>query len=300
MRHRPPEGVEESGVIVRTPRNFDELWQTLATGVPPVRLLAGGTVVLPDLAAAIDRSGTLVRLAALPLSGIAERNGHMEIGAMTTLRELATDALVAERLPGLSDITGGFATYSLRYLATVGGNLGLADADGTLAPALLSLDAQIVLARTTGQRTVDLDDYFEGPRTPDEVIVAIRVPHVPRTGLAYVHQSRRKALELPLAGVAARVSLAPDGTCVAACGIGLSSLGPRPLRAGSAEAVLVGSAPDDALIRQTAEAAAACAEPRTDWRASADYRRHLARVLAERAIRRALERARTLDGREAA
>jgi carbon-monoxide dehydrogenase medium subunit len=284
---------KEEPLIVRDPKTLAELFGILASDEQPVRLLAGGTVVLPDLFEAVDRSGTLASLSALPLKDIAElADGGLELGAMVTIRQIETDPRIRSRLSELADVAKSFGTLSLRHLATLGGNLAIADPEGTLAPLLLSLGTRTVLATSTGERTLELDEYFASPARADSVLLRVVVPTTGSAGSAYVQMTRRKALDPPLAGVAVTVALDPAGERCVSCGIGLSALSPRPSRARSAEALVVGAVPNDALIDQVAEEVARSAEPSSDWRATADYRRHLARVLTQRAFRAALERAR--------
>jgi carbon-monoxide dehydrogenase medium subunit len=146
-----------------------------------------------------------------------------------------------------------------------------------------------------GERSIPIADFFTGPFTTalagDEILTEIRVPAPPaRSGGAYL-KLERKVGDFATAAVAVQVTLGADGTCERV-GIGLTNVGPVPLRAERAEAVLRGRRPDDQAVREAARLAAEAAQPVADLRGSAEYKKDLVRVLTGRALARAVERAR--------
>jgi carbon-monoxide dehydrogenase medium subunit len=161
---------------------------------------------------------------------------------------------------------------------------------------MLALDAEIVAVSTRGTRRIPVSELFTGPLTTTlaagEILTEIHIPRPPaRAGGAYL-KLERKVGDFATAGVAVQLMLSETGTC-AQVGIGLTNVGATPIKARGAEAVLRGRRPDDAAIREAAQAAAAASDPAADLRGSVEYKRDLVRVLTTRALRRALERATT-------
>ena len=181
----------------------------------------------------------------------------------------------------------------VRNLATMGGNLAHGDPGNDHPATMLALGAEIVAKGPHGERRIPLVNFFRGLFTTaldaDEILTEIRVPTPPAgSGGAYL-KMERKVGDFATAGVAAFVVLA-NGVCQRA-GIGLTNVGPTPIKATGAEEFLQGKRLDEDTIRQAARLAAAAAQPRADLRGSVEYKRDLVRVLTIRALHRALERA---------
>lgn len=262
---------------------------------PDVRLLAGGTDVLVDLKSARYAVGHLVALGAVKsLRGIAQRDGGLRIGALTTITELDRSPLIAGAYAALRDATSQMATPQVRNAATVGGNVAGAVPCADLPPVLIALNATGLLWSGTGERTVAVADLIIGPRRTilrgDELLAAIEVPAPPaRFGAAYARFGLREANAIAVAGVAAAVALNDDGT-VASARIALCAVAPVPKLVKSAAAALFGRVLDEAACVQAAAAASAEAEPISDLRGSADYRRKLVGTLTRRALMAARQR----------
>ena len=260
------------------------------------KLLAGGQSLIPLMRFRLAQPGHLVDLGRIDgLAYISESDGFLSIGALTREADLETNPLIAERYPLLADTAAVIADPLVRNQATVGGNLAHADPANDHPAAMIALDAQLVAEGPTGRRTFPIDDFFEDTFTtalaPPEVLVQIRVPEpAPRSGGAYL-KLERKVGDFAIAGVAAQVRLDESGA-FEAVRIGLTNVGPTPIRAHKAEASLIGERPSDAVLKAAAALAAGESQPVTDGRGPADYKRAMVRTLTVRALNRALERIR--------
>jgi len=182
----------------------------------------------------------------------------------------------------------------VRNLATVGGNLAHADPANDHPATMLALGAEVVATGLAGERVIPVaeffTDFFTTALRPEEILTAIRIPApAAGSGGAYV-KLERKVGDFAIVGVAAQVSIDRTGICTRA-GIGLTNVGPTPLKVHAAEAFLQGKRLDQASIMQAAQLAAEEARPEADLRGSSEYKRDMVRVLTARALTRALERA---------
>jgi carbon-monoxide dehydrogenase medium subunit len=185
-------------------------------------------------------------------------------------------------------------SLQIRHLATLGGNLANAAPSADMAPPLLALDAELVIAGPRGQRRVPVADFFLGVRrtqlAPDELLVEIVIPAPgPGSGGTYVRHTPRRELDIAVVGVAAQLTIR-DGRCLKAR-IALAAVAPVPLRATAAEERLVGETVTPSLIEEAALLAVSAASPISDQRGTAEYRNHLVQVLTRRTLTTALERA---------
>jgi CO/xanthine dehydrogenase FAD-binding subunit len=268
--------------------------EILGSGTGQVRVLAGGTDLIVDLKTARLQATGLVNLKRIPgMIGIVSSEDGIEIGALATATEIARSELVARAAPGLSDAASHLASPPVRALATIGGNVCRASPASDLGPALIGHNATALVTGIGGDRRELVEDLYLGPGettlAPGDVITGFRLaPPPPRFGSAHVKLGKRESgTDIAIAGVAASVTLSAGGE-IADCRIVLASLGPTPLRAKSAEAVLRGVVPTDTALEAAGEAAATLAKPIDDVRAAASYRTRLARVLTRRALRRAI------------
>ena len=181
----------------------------------------------------------------------------------------------------------------VRNLGTVAGSLAHADPQGDWASALLAVRAEVVARGDGGERTIPIDELLQGPFTtslePREIITEIRVPDPGTRARGTYLKLERKVGDFATVGVAVHLSL--DNGTVGRAGIALTAVGPRNLRAREAEERLAGAALDDETIREAAQLAAEAAQPRSDNRGSADYKRSVVRVFTERGLRKAAETA---------
>ncbi len=246
------------------------------------KLLAGGHSLLPLMKLRFARPGTLVDIGRLEeLRYVRDDGERLAIGALSRHRDLQTDPLVQEHCPILSYTAGLIGDAQVRHRGTIGGSVAHGDPASDLPTIVLALDAELVVRGPGGERTVPAPEFFrsvfETALEPQDVLTEIRVSKLGETGWSYLKFNRR-AQDWATVGVAALVS---DGDAR----IALTSMGPAPMRARAAE---------EAYRSGGAEAAAAVADedttPPTDTAATSEYRRHLARVLAVKALEEAAAR----------
>jgi carbon-monoxide dehydrogenase medium subunit len=261
------------------------------------RFLAGGTDLVIQIRRGRLAPAHVIDLSAVPgLAGIAGTpEGGLRIGALTTLKAIERHPAFAggarRALAEAARVVGG---HQVRNVGTLGGNVVNASPAADTLPALLALDAEAELVGPGGTRRVPLDAFLLGPgrtdRAPEEVLTAIRLPPPSAASAsAFLKAGRRKAMEISVVCAAARLDLGADGRCVAAR-LALGAVAPTTLRVRAAEALLEGHVPDAGRLAAAAAAAAAATRPLDDVRASARFRRHLAGVLAGRALAACLGR----------
>jgi carbon-monoxide dehydrogenase medium subunit len=276
--------------------SLSEAATLLARYAPGARLLAGGTDVLVDLKTARVEGGHLISIQGIDeLRGVSQTEAGLDIGALTTLAELNRSPIVAESYPVIRDATSRMAAPQIRNAATVGGNLAGAVPCADLPPVLLVSGASVVLWSPSGRRTVGMSELCIGPRETilraDEVLEKVLVPEPPPGfGAAYERFALRDGNAIAVAAVAAGLLMDDNGTVLEAR-LALGAVAPTPRLVEPAATALTGRAPDDDAISAAAEAAMAAAEPISDVRGSAEYRRRLVGILTGRAITAARQRA---------
>jgi aerobic carbon-monoxide dehydrogenase medium subunit len=278
------------------PRSVEECVRALAERGPDAKLVAGGTDLLPQLKNGMLRTGCVVDLSGLSqLRQLATANGSgLRIGAAVTARTLERDARVRGVYPAIAESGALVGSVQIRNLATLGGNLCNAAPSADMAPPLLALDAEAVIAGPKGSRRVPFASFFLGVRrtvlAPGEMLVEIAVPHPGfHSGGNYQRHTPRRELDIAVVGVASQLTLS-NGVCAKAR-IALAAVAPTPVRATAAEHVLEGHRVTSELIERAATVAVDAARPISDQRGSADFRRHLVQVLTRRTLTTALARA---------
>ncbi len=267
---------------------------------PDARWLAGGTDVLVDLKTGRVSTSHLISLNRIEcLHGISETDEGLRIGALTTITELGRSSLVSEKYSPILDAALQMAAQQVRNMATAGGNITSAVPCADLPPILKALGASVTLWSMEGERRVPLDTFFTGPRQTlrrsDEVLTAIHIPEMPQGfGAAYARFAQRNGNAIAVAGVAASLLLDGDGTgggTVQKARVVLNAVAPTPKHVPEAEAALAGKKPDAESVQAAAGAARAAAEPITDVRGTAEFRRDLVEALTRRALWSAYKRA---------
>jgi carbon-monoxide dehydrogenase medium subunit len=260
-----------------------------------VIVLAGGQSLMPMLNLRLARPDLLVDLRRVEgLQGIELDGDHLVIGAMTTKRAAEESALVRRHHPLLHAATCLVGHPQIRNRGTVGGSMAHADPAAEYPAVAVACDAEMVVVGAEGERRVGAEDFFVGYLTtamePGELLAAVRIPVMAEgTGWSFQELSRRHG---DFAMVGAAVTLSLDGGRCTAPRIVVFAVGPTPLRARHAEAVVEGESPSPGVFARAAEAVRdAIEEPLTDVHASAEYRRHLAGVMVERALQEAAARA---------
>ena len=270
------------------PATLEEALNALRLGGEEAKLLAGGHSLLPLMKLRLAAPSLLVDLRKVPgLSGIDRENGSWRIGTMTTHHQVASGGL------GLaSHVAGTIADQQVRNRGTLGGSLAHGDPASDMPAVVLAAEATMTLRGPDVQREVTAAGFFQDYLTTalegGEILTEVRLPALDGYGYGYRKFNRRQE-DWAMVAVCALVQRGADGTCQDVR-IGLTHMGSTPLRATHAEAALRGQPLDAAHIAAAAEQAAEGTEPPSDLNATADYKRHLARVLCRRALEDATAR----------
>jgi aerobic carbon-monoxide dehydrogenase medium subunit len=277
------------------PASLPEAIALLSRFGDSAKVLSGGQSLLPLLKLRLGNAEHLVDIGRIPgLEYVREEGSFLRIGGRTRESVLERSDLIRERYPILLDTARVIADPLVRNRATVGGNLAHGDPANDHPATMLALRAEVVAQGPDGERVIPIDQFFTGLFTtalaPDEILTEIRIPVPPnRTAGAYV-KLERKVGDYATAAAAAQVTLdASSG--FERVGLALTNAGPVPQRAAAAEDFLTGRRFTEANIAEAARQAAEAASPTADRRGSVEYKREMARVLAARALKKAVERA---------
>ncbi len=265
------------------PESLEQAVGILAQHGDEAKLLAGGHSLLPLMKVRLAAPAMLVDLRRVPgLHGIQRENGSWRIGAMTRHADLQDRPELGVVARAASEI----ADQQVRNRGTIGGSLAHGDPASDLPAVVVALEGELSIHGPNGLRTIAAGDFFEDYLTtalaPDEVITEVRLPASDGYGFGFQKFTRR-AEDWAMVGVCALVKKASDGSCEDVR-IGLTNMGSTPLRASAVEGALRGGGLDSAAIARAADLADEGTEPAGDLNATADYKRHLARVLTKRAL----------------
>ncbi len=274
--------------------SLDEALSLLATYGEEAKVLAGGQSLIPMMKLRFAYPEHLVDVNRVPgLDGLEEREGALHIGALVRHHTLETSELIRSRYPTIAAAAPQIADPLVRNLGTIGGSISHADPAGDLASVMLALDATAVIRGSGGARELPISDFlvdtFTTALQPGEMLTEIVVPApAPRSGGTYL-KLERKVGDWATVGVAASLTLS-DGS-IDRAGIALTGVDLTNVKATEAEAALVGGEPTDEAFEQAGRLAAAAANPVSDVRGSADYKRHVIEVYVRRGLARAREMA---------
>ncbi len=277
------------------PKTIPEAIALLQQYGDDAKILSGGQSLIPMMKLRLARPAYLIDINRIVgLSYVKEEDGHLKIGGLTREAELESSPLIRSRYPIILDTARVIADPQVRNLATVAGNLAHGDPANDHPATMLALGAKVVATGPSGNRVISIHDFFVSLFTtalgPNEIVTEIQIPVPPaRSGGAYF-KLERKVGDFATAAVAAQITLDANGVCQQA-GIGLTNVGPTPLKATKAGDFLRGKKPDQATLRQAAQLAADAAQPSSDLRGPAEYKKALVKELAFRALSRAVERA---------
>lgn len=277
------------------PKTVPEAIAMLQQHGDDAKVLSGGQSLIPMMKLRLARPSHLIDINRISgLSYVKEDGGFLKIGGLTREAEVEASAVVRQKYPILIDTATVIADPQVRNLATVGGNLAHGDPANDHPATMIALGAQIVATGAKGERVIPIDSFFkslfETDLKHDEILTEIRIPVPPaKSGGAYF-KLERKVGDFATAAVAVQLTLDASGT-VQKIGIGMTNVGPTPLRAKKAEAALTGKKPDQTTIEQAAKLAADESQPSSDLRGPAEYKRGLIKEFTRRAIAKALERA---------
>jgi aerobic carbon-monoxide dehydrogenase medium subunit len=276
------------------PETIDEALDLLSEHGEDAKVLAGGQSLIPLMKLRFAAPARLIDVNRIPgLDGIEERDGSLRIGALVRHNQLAASDVITERYPTIATAAPMISDPIVRNLGTIGGSLAHADPSGDLGSVMIALGATIVARSKDGEREIAAADLAEGPFQSSigatELLTEIRVPAPPpRSGGTYLKLERKVG---DFATVATAIYLTLENGSIASTGIALTSVGLTNLRAVAAESSLAGAAPGEDAFAEAGRLAAEAAEPATDVRGSADYKRHVVDVYVRRGLAAAAEMA---------
>ncbi len=260
---------------------------------PTASVLAGGTDLLHKMKLGKAEPRALVSLRRIPVLRDIRYvpNRGLVIGAAATHNDLMESKVILERYHSIADAAHQMASNQIRNLGTIGGNIVNAVPSADLPPILIALGASIRLSGADGERSMPLEDFFTEPASSviahSEILTEITIPDGPFTGSRYVKFGLRRSGALAVAGAA--VALTVSGGVVREARVALSSSAPKVIRALTAEEFITGKKPTKANLAKFTELVSGDTRPRDSIRGTAEYRRHLAGVLARRAVEKSLE-----------
>src|SRR5215467_12859128 len=239
------------------PKTVPEAIALLQQHGDEAKILSGGQSLIPMMKLRIARPGYLIDINRISgLSYIKEEGGFLKIGGLTREAEIEASTLVRSKYPLLLDTVSVIADPQVRNLATVGGNLAHGDPANDHPATMIALGAQVVATGAKGERVIPVEDFFVTLFTTalkhDEILTEIRIPVPPaRSGGAYF-KLERKVSDFATAAVAVQLTLDDKGT-VQKAGVGLTNVGPTPIKAKGAEDFLRGKKLDDKTIAQAVQ-----------------------------------------------
>ena len=273
--------------------SVDGAIEALQRGGPEARIIAGGHSLLPMMKLRLANPEHLVDINEIAeLAYIREADGEIRIGALTRHVDLQRSELLAERLPLFRDAEDVIADPVVRNRGTIGGSLCQADAAEDLSSVCSATKASVVIRGADGERVVSMEDFHVGPYMTavgaGEMLTEVRIPVRPGAGSAH-EKVERRAGDWAIAAASAAVWM--DGGTISDAGIALSAVGLTTIHLTRAEELLRGRQPSEEVFRQAGAIASEDCSPSADGRGPVDYKRHLAGVLTQRALRRSVARA---------
>jgi aerobic carbon-monoxide dehydrogenase medium subunit len=277
------------------PATLSEALALLGQYGDEAKVLAGSQSLVPLMKLRLAQPAHIVDLRKVDgLTGVREAQGALLIGALTTHAALASSELVRQKLPMAAEAAAQIGDAQVRNLGTIGGSLAHADPSADWPAVLLALDASVVVAGPRGERTIKVEDLIVGPLTTSlesgELLTQVRVPLPPAHTAGAYEKLPNPASRFAVVGVAAEVSLASSSVQWAR--VALTGLASKVTRAAKVEQALQGKAADASTVKAASARAAEGLELRPDLTGSAAYKAQLAAVYTERAVLRAISRAR--------
>jgi len=282
-----------------SPSTLEEACQLLKKHNGQAKVLAGGTDLIPGMYHREIALEHVINIKSIPgLNFIAnEESKGLVLGSLVSFNEIIYSPIIEKHYPILKEVSGKIASHQIRNLATIGGNLCNAAPSADSAPILIALDSSVTLIGPGGkERTLPLEKFFTGPGEtalgPGEILTQIHIPLLkPRTGISYIKQTTRQALEIAVVSVAALIQLEKEADKCSSVRLVIGACAPTPLRVPAAEEILIGKKIANQDIEAAAQAASKAVKPIADVRASELYRREMVRLQCKRALKEAKSRA---------
>jgi carbon-monoxide dehydrogenase medium subunit len=279
------------------PETLDEALSLLNDHGDEGKVLAGGQSLIPLMKLRFAAPEHLIDINRVPgLDGVQEADGQLRIGALTRHATLEHSDLLKQRYPVMAEAAPMISDPIVRNLGTIGGSLAHADPAGDWGSVMLAMGATVVVRSAAGEREIPIGEFLQDTFTtslePNEIVTEIRVPQPgARSGGAYLKMERKVG---DFATVAVGVHLELANGSIGRAGIALTAVGSKNIQATEAEQSLAGAEPTDDAFAEAGRLAAQAADPVSDVRGSADYKRHVVEVFVRRGLTRALESARSL------
>ncbi len=279
-----------------SPKTLPEALSLLDSRGEGAKVIAGGQSLIPLLKLRLASPTLLVDISRIPgLGYIRESGGFLRIGALTRMADIKASDLVGRSYPIIHDASAVIADPLVRNLGTVGGNISHGDPANDLPAVMLALGADFVASSPSGERRIKAEEFFQDTFAValqhNEILTEVRIPRpLPLSGGSYL-KFEQKVGDFATAAVAVQLSLNSRGECEYV-GIGLTAVGPTALKARKAEVSMKGKKPTDQnAVGEAARLAADAADPVSDIRGTAGYKRELVKKLVNRAMKVANERA---------
>ena len=257
-------------------------------------LMAGGTDVILLVHAKAVPAKTVIDIKEIPgMDEIKYVEGEgMYIGALVKLFDIQSSDLVKEKMPALCDAARYVASPQIRRKGTMVGNICNASPSADTASILVAMKAVVKVYNCGQEREIAIDDFFKGVKKtalePGDVVTGLFIPELKEgEGSAYFKHSVRKAMDLAIIGIGAKITM--DGNKIADARVCMGGVGITPLRAKNAESILIGNEVTDELLEKAGVAASEECSPISDVRASAEYRKDMVRVYTKRAVKKSVE-----------
>jgi carbon-monoxide dehydrogenase medium subunit len=278
------------------PTLVEEALALLAEHGDGAKVLAGGQSLIPLMKLRFAAPDVIVDINRIPGLDILEEDGsdggELRVGCLVRTSDVEHSELVASRYLLMKSAAPLISDPVIRNLGTVVGSLCHADPQGDWGSVMLALNAVVLARSATGERRVPVAELIDGPFTttlrPDELVTEVRVPKPAEGSFGTYLKMERKVGDFASVGVAVHVER--DGTDVRRAGIALTAVGPSNIKATAAEESLVGRELSERGIEDAARLAAEAADPKSDLRGSADYKREMVRVLVRRGLGAAMQR----------
>jgi len=283
-----------SEIRFHSPQNLTEAFKLLRE-LKEARIVAGGTDLIVDIKQGLMEARDIISLHKIEeLKEIRKKDKKIRIGAMVTAQDIISNSIIAQYIQAIAGAAKSMASYQIRSMATIGGNISSAVPSADLPPSLIAAEATVELRCSESSREVSLSEFFRGPGETvcktEELLTFIFIPFPPpNTGISYQKFALREANALAVASVASRLTL-KDGKIERAA-IVLGAVAPTPVEALKASEFLSGKEPSQGLFEEASLMAKEEGKPISDIRGSIWYRKELIQILTVRALNIALFRA---------